>query len=89
MRIRDISYTTSPLSEFLGSRIYEILGYDVHKMILGFRNNKLAPIYDNGAAFSNKISDMQIEKRMENKSTPVEKIEKNTGFLSEMAIKKC
>lgn len=36
-----LSYTTSPLSEYIGSHIYEILGYDVHKTILGIRNNKL------------------------------------------------
>lgn len=37
----DTSYTTSSLSEFIGSHIYEILGYDVHKTLLGIRNNKL------------------------------------------------
>lgn len=31
----DISYTTSPLSEFVGSHIYQILGYPVHETILG------------------------------------------------------
>lgn len=35
------SYSTSPLSEFIGSHIYEILGYDVHKTILGIRHKKL------------------------------------------------
>ncbi len=30
-----ISYTTSPLSEYIGSHIFEILGYEVHKTILG------------------------------------------------------
>ena len=35
------SYSTAPLSEFLGSHIYEILGFDVHKTILGEKNNKL------------------------------------------------
>ena len=34
-------YSTSPLSEYLGSHIYEILGYDVHETILGERNGKL------------------------------------------------
>lgn len=36
-----ISYTTSPLSEFLGSHVYEILGYDVQETQLGVRNGKL------------------------------------------------
>lgn len=35
------SYSTSPLSEFIGSHIYDILGYDVHDTILGVRNSKL------------------------------------------------
>lgn len=32
-----ISYTTSPLSEYLGSKIYESLGIPVHKVKLGLR----------------------------------------------------
>lgn len=30
-----LSYVTSPLSEYIGSHIYQILGYDVHKTVLG------------------------------------------------------
>ena len=30
-----LSYVTSPLSEYIGSHIFEILGFDVHKTILG------------------------------------------------------
>lgn len=41
MRVDNISYTTSPLSEYIGSHIYEILGYNVHKTLLGIRNNKI------------------------------------------------
>lgn len=36
-----VPYTTSPLNEFVGSHIYEILGYDVHQTLLGIRNGKL------------------------------------------------
>jgi len=36
-----ISYTTSPLSEYLGSKIYELLGIPVHETLLGIRNNKV------------------------------------------------
>lgn len=36
----DISFTTSPLSEYIGSHIFEILGYDVHKTELGVFNNE-------------------------------------------------
>lgn len=35
------SYMTSPLSEYIGSHVYDILGYDVHETILGIRNEKL------------------------------------------------
>ncbi|BDC94888.1 hypothetical protein [Treponema bryantii] len=36
-----MSYTQSPLSEYLGSHVYQILGYPVHETILGIRNNHL------------------------------------------------
>ncbi len=39
--IEDMSYITSPLSEYIGSHIYEILGFDVHETLLGYRNNKI------------------------------------------------
>lgn len=41
MRNVDISYTTAPLSEYIGSQIYKVLGYDVHETKLGVRNGKL------------------------------------------------
>lgn len=33
--VRGLSYVTSPLSEYIGSHIYKILGYDVHETELG------------------------------------------------------
>lgn len=41
MDVSDLSYTTSCLSEYLGSHIYQILGYDVHETLLGIRNHKI------------------------------------------------
>lgn len=41
MRGRIASYTTSPLSEYLGSHIYALLGVPVHETILGHREGKL------------------------------------------------
>lgn len=38
-KVSGLSYVTSPLSEYIGSHIYEILGYDVHKTILGICND--------------------------------------------------
>nr|WP_269432429.1 HipA domain-containing protein [Oceanivirga miroungae] len=36
-----MSYTTSPISEYLGSHIYQILGFDTHETKLGIFDNKL------------------------------------------------
>ena len=36
-----ISYTISPVSEYIGSQIYEALTIPVHKTVLGVRNNKV------------------------------------------------
>ena len=33
--VKGLSYVTSPLSEYIGSHIYKILGYDVHETLLG------------------------------------------------------
>ncbi len=35
------SYTTSPISEWLGSHIYALLGIPVHETVLGFREGKV------------------------------------------------
>lgn len=35
------SYTSSPVSEYIGSRVYKSLGIPVHETMLGIRNNKL------------------------------------------------
>ena len=37
----NISYTMTPLSEYLGSHIYDIIGLDVHKTKLGIFDSKL------------------------------------------------
>ena len=33
--VKGLSYVTSPLSEYIASNIYKILGFDVHETILG------------------------------------------------------
>jgi hypothetical protein len=40
-RTGEASYSTTPLSEYLGSHIYEMLGYDVHETLLGERHGKI------------------------------------------------
>lgn len=41
MRGRVASYATSPLSEWLGSHIYESLGIDTHETVLGYCEGRL------------------------------------------------
>lgn len=41
MDVKGLSYTTTPLSEYLGSHIYESVGIDTHKTILGISNGKI------------------------------------------------
>lgn len=39
--VNNMSYTSSPESEYIGSHVYEILGYPVHDTILGIRDNHI------------------------------------------------
>lgn len=39
--VENMSYTSAPESEYIGSHIYEILGYPVHKTVLGIRNHHI------------------------------------------------
>lgn len=41
-RHEEMSYTYGPVSEYLGSHIYELLGYPVHETMLVERRNKIA-----------------------------------------------
>lgn len=41
MEVKNLSYTTMPLSEYLGSHIYETIGIDTHKTKLGVTNKKI------------------------------------------------
>lgn len=36
-----ISYTTAPLSEYIGSHVYELLGIPVHETLLGIKDEKV------------------------------------------------
>ena len=38
---KGVRYTTSPLSEYIGSHVYKILGYDVHETLLGIKRDKV------------------------------------------------
>lgn len=41
MEVEGLSYSTTPLSEYLGSHIYESIGLEVHETKLGFSSGKI------------------------------------------------
>ena len=41
MQGENASYSSSPLSEYLGSHIFSILGFDVHETVLGEKYGKI------------------------------------------------
>lgn len=41
MEVLGMSYTTSPISEYIGSNIYKLLGFETHETKLGIANGKL------------------------------------------------
>ncbi len=41
MKNIQLSYSNSPVCEYIGSNIYQIFGIDVHETILGIRNDKV------------------------------------------------
>lgn len=41
MHVLGMSYTTSPISEYLGSHIYSLLGLETHETMLGYANGKI------------------------------------------------
>ncbi len=40
MKNIQLSYSNSPVCEYIGSQIYKLLGFSVHDTVLGFRNKK-------------------------------------------------
>ena len=41
MDVTGLSYTTSPISEYIGSHIYKLLGFDTHETKLGIASEKV------------------------------------------------
>ena len=41
MNVEGLSYTTTPVSEYLGSCIYQLLGFETHETKLGYANEKI------------------------------------------------
>lgn len=62
------SYTSSPLSEYIGSHIYSILGYPVHETILGIRNNKLVVGCKDFCSYPGELREMRTLKNTYNET---------------------
>lgn len=75
-----VTYVSSPLSEFIGSHIYEILGYDVHKTILGYRNDKLVVACKDFRGKNEDLREMNKIKNAANKE--LAEIYQNISFTS-------
>lgn len=60
------SYTTSPLSEYLGSHIYDILGYSAHQTALGTRNGKLVVACRDFCEYPGELREMRTIKNTYN-----------------------
>ncbi|MBR0090871.1 MAG: HipA domain-containing protein [Lachnospiraceae bacterium] len=66
MRVDDISYTTSPLSEYIGSHVYDILGYDVHETLLGYRNEKIVVACKDFCRYEGELREIRTIKNLAN-----------------------
>jgi len=62
------SYTSSPLSEYIGSHIYQILGYPVHDTMLGLRNGKIVIACKDFCTCSGELREIRTLKNTYNKT---------------------
>lgn len=65
--VQNMSYTTHPVSEYIGSHIYEILGFDVHKTCLGIKNEHLVVACKDFLAENQKLLEFRQLKNTYNK----------------------
>ena len=82
MRKPLVSYTTAPLSEFIGSHVYQILGIDTHDTILGIRNNKLVVACKDFCKTEGALREIRTLKNIYNKEL-AEKLETSLSSTSD------
>lgn len=82
MQVDNLSYTTSPLSEYIGSHVYEILGYDVHETFLGIRNNKIVVACKDFCDDKTELREVRVLKNIYNE-TLQEKLETDMSSTGE------
>lgn len=75
------SYMTAPLSEYIGSHIYQILGIDTHETILGIRNDKLVVACKDFCKTEGSLREIRTLKNVYNKELS-EKLEESSSSTS-------
>ena len=64
MNATNIFYVASPLSEYIGSHIYEILGFDVHKTVLGVRHDRVVVACKDFCSFPGELREIRTLKNV-------------------------
>lgn len=75
------SYTTAPLSEYIGSHIYQLLGIDAHETILGIRNERLVVACKDFCKTEGALREIRTLKNVYNKELS-ERLELNVSSTS-------
>lgn len=75
------SYTTAPLSEYIGSNIYQILGIETHDTVLGIRNDKLVVACKDFCKSEGSLREIRTLKNIYNKELS-EKLEETFSSTS-------
>lgn len=74
-------YTTAPLSEYIGSNIYDILGIETHKTELGSRNGKLVVACKDFCKYEGSLREIRTLKNIYNQELN-EQLEANLSSTS-------
>lgn len=77
-RVED-SYTTSPLSEYIGSHIYQILGINTHNTILGIRNKRIVVACEDFCINGYELREFRTIRNIYNKTLESKLIDENVS----------
>lgn len=84
MDVEGLSYSTTPLSEYLGSHIYETIGLETHKTKLGIANGKIVAACKDFLSSSETIIDYNMIKNEydENVENAIESLSSSSNIDS-------
>lgn len=78
----EISYSTSPLSEYIGSHVYQILGYQVHETLMGYDNDKVVVLCKNFNTKNNFTEFKNVANRL--RARDIDEIEYTDGSSTDI-----